>query len=179
MSCGGRGQGQRWVPGAPCEPRAEPPWRWPQRQHDGSALGGQAGVARSTPAQVRGPRQLRHPRPRSLRLGSAGEGIWKRATGGGGGAPAGPHQAQRGAFGPGQPMLPPPAAGPTASASLTAVRQGPSHLSIQRPCPRPRQRPGPCGLPGPGTVPKEPSSSEIQPSCSARSQPPPPPWSGP
>ena len=43
------------------------------------------GGLRSTPAQVRGPRQLRHPRPRSRGLGSAGGGMWKRAMRGGGG----------------------------------------------------------------------------------------------
>lgn len=38
------------------------------------------------PAQVQGPSQLRHPRPRSRGLGSAGGGMWTRATGSGGGA---------------------------------------------------------------------------------------------
>ena len=43
------------------------------------------GRLRFTPAQVRGPRQLRHPRPRSRGLGSAGGSMWKRAMRGGGG----------------------------------------------------------------------------------------------
>lgn len=137
------------------------------------------GGRRSTPAQVRGPRQLRHPRPRSLGLGSAGEGDMEAGRERRWRGPAGPHRAQHRAFVPGRPMPPPPAAGVTASASLTAAKQGPSHLSIQGPCSRPRYRPGPRGLPGPDTVPKEPSSSEIQPSSSARSQPPPLPRSSP
>lgn len=86
MSCGGRGQGQRWVLGAPCETRAEPPCRWLQWQHEGSALGRQAeaadphqpkcGVLASCAIHVRA----------VSGSGAQVRGIWKPAARDGGGA---------------------------------------------------------------------------------------------
>lgn len=93
------------------------------------------GGRRSTPAQVRGPRQLRHPRPRSLGLGSAGEGIWKRAAGGGGGA-------QRGLIGPS--MEPSSQGGPCRLPRLRELRLPPvSQQPSKAPATSPSRGPAP------------------------------------
>lgn len=93
------------------------------------------GGRRSTPAQVRGLRQMRHPRPRSRGLGSAGGGMWKRAIRGGGGT---------------QRILIPPNAGPSSHlgpchrARLRALRLPlPSRLLGEDPATSPFRGPAP------------------------------------
>ena len=93
------------------------------------------GGRRSTPAQVRGPRQMRHPRPRSRGLGSAGGGMWKGAMRGGGGT--------------GRILIPPNAGpsshlGPCHRARLRALRLPlPSRLLGEDPATSPFRGPSP------------------------------------